>query len=780
MSTEAKMSTEDTRKEVFELLKKSGDIIVSPSPQIQSRQQVQSLQQIQSRQQVQSRQPVQQILKYLEEAAGYVVELKEIETYSPAKEVIVMFTTLLKEESKRTKKKEEIVVIYQLFASATFCATYLIGDHAPDDLDIQLNDLSDELKRFVLRLTLAPRKYHAKFRLAVVHFLKATDFKKELIDITENVDRMLQTLGRDTAEHIENCTPKILAILERFAVPTTRNELKAQDVLKKAGGDVNDVIFNDEKLKEIEKVFDEHVNKETKNMLRNWDLDKFLKEDMEDFSDKIDDFYEDFKNKNTLIIDKLNAGPHNLIENREFRKVWEGNVKGRRFVDEICGHFKSQFDKYKNENGKEHPDGWTIPILAQIMFHPPIVDAIDDDGSEYISVQEFNTFLKQMPEGWSTPEWFVLSSRDVAALLNEVTNNAKRTKAHTTDEQLKEYINSYLEDLPMIRELIKWYDASGYRQHLKTDLQEHSSSREITRLMDDYKDRNKRLFNESMQINDGGELISEQLQKKFEGRTEVWIIPFLATVLEQHKQRTSGELIDVDEWDMMDDIIWYPLFKLGARMKSLERRWSAQKINKGLQATSFSGGILSAWYSAVYDDSKKEFQEAYQAIKEREAEDDDDEYYEGDWPGDDESTQDTENTSGDALVEIQSLRASVSELQTELRSSVAELTRMMQKILLKVDGAAGNANATSDANQGQERQNDDDEQPNRGSSNHFNVAGNEFSGGYAMGEVGGNYNEDENPNEENEEYGASNQGSADPPEDEDEGAYTYENSGYEE
>ncbi|THU79663.1 hypothetical protein K435DRAFT_942537 [Dendrothele bispora CBS 962.96] len=753
------MNTESTREKVFGLLKKSGDIIPR-SPQVQSHQRV------------------QQILQYLKEASRYVVGLQEIEDYQLAK-------TLLKEELGRKKNKEEIAVLYQLFASVTFSATYLaIRDHVPDDLESHFNNLKDYLKRFRSFV----RKYYRKFRLAVVHFLKATDFKNVLLNITTDVDQILQSLSlyyRGTAEHVENCTPKIRTILEDFDDPRTRDELRAQDILIGAGGNINNVVFNDEKLKEIARIFKEHVTTETKNMLRNWDLNKFLEEDMEDFSDRIDDIFKDLKNNDTLIIDKLSAGPHTLIENLEFRQVWETyqrfldskwktSVKGRRFVDEICGYFKRQFNKYISENnGEEHKDGWTIPVLTQIMFHPHIVDAIDDDGSGYISVQEFNAFLKQKPEHWSTPEQFVFWAvgwqqvmllLQVADLLDEVTKIAKTAKTGSTEEDEKNFIDYYLMCLSMIEELISWYDVSGYKRYFATDLQEYYSLKMVN-LTNDYQNFSKSLFDNFIQsdaypLEEREDLAS--LQSEFDSRAEVWIIPFLAAVLEQHKQEMSGEMpIGEDGWYSMFYTLSTLLVELNIRMHSLERRWSVQKINQFLQAMSFSGGILSAWYSAVHDSTNKRFQNAYELLKKREAEE---------YNSDTEEDSDNVNVQTTEIAEIRSLRASVSELQ----SSVAELTIMMQRILLKIDGAGGDANTTSNTNHGQERQDDDDddddEQPNRGSGNRSTVTGNGFSGGYAANvtrEEDYNHNQDGNSSEENED-GASDQEGDDS-----------ENSGYE-
>jgi hypothetical protein len=46
----------------------------------------------------------------------------------------------------------------------------------------------------------------------------------------------------------------------------------------------------------------------------------------------------------------------------------------------------------------------TIALPLLIVF-PAIGNAIDEDGSGYVSVQETNRFFSKKPEGWSTPQW---------------------------------------------------------------------------------------------------------------------------------------------------------------------------------------------------------------------------------------------------------------------------------------------------------------------------------------------------------------------------------------
>lgn len=48
-------------------------------------------------------------------------------------------------------------------------------------------------------------------------------------------------------------------------------------------------------------------------------------------------------------------------------------------------------------------------MFETLADQPAIGDAIDEDGSGFISVQEVNYFFKRMLEGWTVPEWLTLS-----------------------------------------------------------------------------------------------------------------------------------------------------------------------------------------------------------------------------------------------------------------------------------------------------------------------------------------------------------------------------------
>jgi hypothetical protein len=47
---------------------------------------------------------------------------------------------------------------------------------------------------------------------------------------------------------------------------------------------------------------------------------------------------------------------------------------------------------------------WAVAHI-HIAHVQPILEAIDDDGTGFISINEVNTFAMSRPEGWSLPLW---------------------------------------------------------------------------------------------------------------------------------------------------------------------------------------------------------------------------------------------------------------------------------------------------------------------------------------------------------------------------------------
>lgn len=91
----------------------------------------------------------------------------------------------------------------------------------------------------------------------------------------------------------------------------------------------------------------------------------------------------------------------------------------------VHNYFAQEFGEHRHRAGEVHPEQWTLNILSQVTCtrsrpglpcakadaltdYPSISDAIDDDGSGYISVHEVNQFFKSRPKEWSAVQWLAL------------------------------------------------------------------------------------------------------------------------------------------------------------------------------------------------------------------------------------------------------------------------------------------------------------------------------------------------------------------------------------
>lgn len=89
-------------------------------------------------------------------------------------------------------------------------------------------------------------------------------------------------------------------------------------------------------------------------------------------------------------------------------KGWRGNVKARHFVLALRDHYleklssetKGVLDMSTSSiNNCTDPDAWAIKYI-DIMWVQPILEAIDDDASGFITVAEVNHFTSSRPVDW--------------------------------------------------------------------------------------------------------------------------------------------------------------------------------------------------------------------------------------------------------------------------------------------------------------------------------------------------------------------------------------------
>ncbi|KAF8549417.1 hypothetical protein OG21DRAFT_1488548 [Imleria badia] len=137
------------------------------------------------------------------------------------------------------------------------------------------------------------------------------------------------------------------------------------------------------------------------------------------------------------ILAGVNHGPQERILDKDLYHIWKemgwrGSVKATHFVMAINDHFSAKLNvaineiqMIANEPNPKSPtenlrniasiaqlaipatpaeDLWTLRYIT-VHRAQPLIEALDDDGSSFITVNEVNAFTSSRPQGWSLPRW---------------------------------------------------------------------------------------------------------------------------------------------------------------------------------------------------------------------------------------------------------------------------------------------------------------------------------------------------------------------------------------
>ena len=83
---------------------------------------------------------------------------------------------------------------------------------------------------------------------------------------------------------------------------------------------------------------------------------------------------------------------------------WRGSTKARHFVLALRDYFRERMEEQKRSDSLETPrikehDEWALEWINVTRLQP-IVEAFDDDASNFITVTEANDFTTSRPRDW--------------------------------------------------------------------------------------------------------------------------------------------------------------------------------------------------------------------------------------------------------------------------------------------------------------------------------------------------------------------------------------------
>ncbi|KAL0563359.1 hypothetical protein V5O48_018709, partial [Marasmius crinis-equi] len=333
------------------------------------------------------------------------------------------------------------------------------------------------------------------------------------------------------------------------------------------------------------------------------------------------------------ILLKLDSGPHDAIEDGDIRAVWKA----------VQHHFGKQFASYQIVHGEPHPDKWTLEFISKVIFYPAIGDAIDEDGSGFISIHEVNRFFRKKPNGWKSCEWLaywgigwyrnaITYKKWCLQLLNYIENSERLVHVGNL-ESLGPYLGKdCIGDVRVIVNSVYTNTLSvlGQTLDLSHDRFQFLRKQKMEQEMEMVRSR---LVKTKYQI-DSPVAVSAICGTQ---KLEHTFLCMLSVILMHHKQVIKlGEraMLSEQEFTTMIHTITNATSAFESRLNLLLECWRQQRMEARLQLQSFASGLFEDWWIVYFQDDDEDEEDDFDLADIRKFEADPDSDGESDDDGD--------------------------------------------------------------------------------------------------------------------------------------------------
>ncbi|KAH9847166.1 hypothetical protein C2E23DRAFT_742357 [Lenzites betulinus] len=161
---------------------------------------------------------------------------------------------------------------------------------------------------------------------------------------------------------------------------------------------------------------------------------RFFEQKFEAMRMQLDEVRVTIRHETDRVIDAVLSGPHERIVDKDLYHIWKemqwkGSVKAKHLVMAIRDHFAEEThaalalirDITQDGDPKEaaqrmsqvaevarrttpYEDTWALQYIT-VSRVQPLIEAIDNDVSSFVTVTEVNEFTSARPVGWSLPRW---------------------------------------------------------------------------------------------------------------------------------------------------------------------------------------------------------------------------------------------------------------------------------------------------------------------------------------------------------------------------------------
>ncbi|KAK0487641.1 hypothetical protein IW261DRAFT_1327956 [Armillaria novae-zelandiae] len=439
----------------------------------------------------------------------------------------------------------------------------------------------------------------------------------------ENLTAMVENLFRQLETSRERDVQSLF-VDKGGAQKCIDNDDSLRLLIKKSGKGYDDILGSQFELNKPESETLEKARKELRRELKE-DVEKAFGRDMKYFGSKLGLQYRELKRQrqqlsdigdamrmgHDQILSAMKSGAHDRIIDYDFKKLWEGmawnrSVKAKHLVIALHDYFIEKLRPFGRPDdpipAEYKNDQWTLAYLNSPHIQP-LLEAIDDDATGFITIREINAFVESKPKEWTLLQWIAYWA-----------------------EGWKISVHQYKTDIYMlIAAMYKlWPDVLPANRHAALRYLRHdtifqidkllqstqdpppnaSKSTELLRLTQEFKDQEKKCLQENL------EAIRYDIDEEYTvslltgpGRIERFIYPMLYLLLKHHygvfKLATTA-ILDPREFPDMTDSLWILFALVNQRLDSLASIFKQSNVDVEEKLKTFAFGML------YYDSPKKD------------------------------------------------------------------------------------------------------------------------------------------------------------------------------
>ncbi|KAK0244015.1 hypothetical protein EDD85DRAFT_759720 [Armillaria nabsnona] len=385
------------------------------------------------------------------------------------------------------------------------------------------------------------------------------------------------------------------------------NELLLDKLVQKSGG-VEGVLGHQAEPNQSWSETMKKIQKELRKELAE-DVKEAFKKNVDHFNKKLDlqeQQLKDIKKGNDKIIATLEAGPHQYILDDDFKELWRSmawkrNVKARYLVLALYDHLVEKLGGVGTSGrASDENDLWALSYFNGAHVQP-LLEAIDDDATGFITTREINTFIESVPEHWTILQWIAYWAEGWHLSVNQY-----KERIYIL---LSTMYNIYPRVQPGNRDaLITYLQHETIYQVDKLLLSTHDvspnpfGSRELWNLTEAFTDREEKRIQKNLEaINFDIDAMSTVSLITGPGRIERYIYPLLYLILRRHLaivHLSTIKILHPNEIPAMTSSLWTLFFVVQQRVENLSSIFKQSNVDVVEKLENFAFGMFKLYHDS--------------------------------------------------------------------------------------------------------------------------------------------------------------------------------------